>query len=74
MDYTTQFQTYATQIEWNNKALIAWYRQRLKAEVQNIIILIENPKDIRELIKQIIKVDNRIYQSKKAKRELGRLL
>ena len=34
----------------------------------------EDPKDIRELIKQTIKVDNRIYQSKKAKRELGRLL
>ena len=34
----------------------------------------EDPKDIRELIKQIIKVDNRIYQSKRAKRELNRLL
>ena len=34
----------------------------------------EDLKDIKELIKQIIKVDNRIYQSKKAKRELGRLL
>ena len=31
-------------------------------------------KAIKEcLIKQVIKVDNRIYQSKKAKRELGRL-
>ena len=51
MDYTTQFQTYAIQTKWNNKALIVWYRQGLKAEVQNIIILIEDPKDIRELIK-----------------------
>ena len=34
----------------------------------------EDPKDIRELIKQVIKVDNRIYQSKRAKRELGKLL
>ena len=34
----------------------------------------EDFKDIKELIKQIIKVDNRIYQSKKVKRELGRLL
>ena len=39
-----------------------------------MIILIKDPKDIRELIKQIIKIDNRIYQSKKAKREPGRLL
>ena len=49
------------------------YRQRLKAEIQNVIILIENPKDIKELIKQAIKVDNKIYQNKKAKKELGRL-
>ena len=34
----------------------------------------ENFKDIKELIKQAIKIDNRIYQNKKAKRELGRLL
>ena len=51
MDYTTQFQTYAIQTEWNNKALMVQYRQRLKAEVQNVIILIEDPKDIKELIK-----------------------
>ena len=50
------------------------YRQGLKAEVQNAIILIEDSKDIRKLIKQAIKVDNRIYQSKKTRREPGRLL
>ena len=73
MDYIIQFQTYATQTEWNNKALIVQYRQRLKAEIQNTIILMEDPKDIRELIKQAIKIDNRIYQNKRAKRELSRL-
>ena len=46
----------------------------MKAEIQNTIILIEDLKDIRELIKQAIKIDNRIYQSKKAKKELGKLL
>ena len=51
---------------------MAWYRQGLKAEVQNIIISMEDPKDIKELIKQAIKVDNRIYQSKRARRELSR--
>ena len=40
---------------------MVWYRQGLKAEVQNAIILIEDPNNIKELIKQIIKVDNRIY-------------
>ena len=42
--------------------------------MQNIIILIEDLKNIKKLIKQTIKVDNRIYQSKKVKREPGRLL
>ena len=42
--------------------------------MQNVMILIENPKDIKKLIKQAIKVDNRIYQSKKARKELNRLL
>ena len=49
------------------------YRQGLKAEIQNAIISIKDLKDIKELIKQVIKVDNRIYQSKRARRELGRL-
>ena len=51
MDYTIQFQTYAIQTEQNNKVLIVQYRQGLKAKVQNMIILIEDPNNIRELIK-----------------------
>ena len=39
-----------------------------------MMILMEDSDDMRKLIKQVIKVDNRIYQSKRAKRELGRLL
>ena len=30
---------------------MVWYKQELKAEVQNVIILIEDLKDMRELIK-----------------------
>ena len=40
---------------------MVWYRQGLKPKVQNIIILMEDPKDIKELIKQAIKINNRIY-------------
>ena len=40
---------------------MVWYRQGLKAEVQNIIILMEDSKNIRELIKQTTKMDNKIY-------------
>ena len=38
-----------------------------------MIILIEDPKNIKKLIKQAIKIDNRIYQSKKTRKELNRL-
>ena len=34
----------------------------------------DNPEDFRELIKQIIKVNNRIYQSKRAKKKPSKLL
>ena len=34
----------------------------------------EDSKNIKELIKQAIKVDNKIYQNKRARRELSRLL
>ena len=54
--------------------LMAWYRQKLKTKVQNIMILIDNFKDFIELIKQAIKVNNRIYQSEKTRKELSRLL
>ena len=39
-----------------------------------MIISMEDPNNIKELIKQAIKIDNRIYQSKKARRELSKLL
>ena len=39
-----------------------------------MIISIKDPKNIKELIKQAIKVDNKIYQNKRARRELGKLL
>jgi len=40
---------------------MAQYKQRLKAKVQDIIILIENADTLRELINQLIKINNRIY-------------
>ena len=38
------------------------------------MILIEDSNNIKELIKQAIKMDNRIYQSKRARKDLSRLL
>ena len=40
---------------------MALYWKGLKAEVQDIIILIEDADSIKELINQVVKVDNQIY-------------
>ena len=37
-NYTITFQTYTTQTKWNQKALMARYKQRLKWKVQDMLI------------------------------------
>ena len=37
------------------------YQKGLKIKVQSTIILIEDTNNLKELINQVIKVDNRIY-------------
>ena len=72
--YIIQFQIFATQVKWNNKALMAQYKQGLKAKVQDVIILIEDAETLRELIDQLIKINNRIYQREQAKKGQDRVL
>jgi len=52
---------------------MAQYKQGLKAKVQNAIILIEDVDTLRELINQLIKINNRIYQREQAKRGQDRV-
>jgi len=40
---------------------MAQYKQGLKAKVQDAIILMEDTDTLRELIDQLIKINNRIY-------------
>ena len=35
----------------------------------DVLVLIEDPKNMQELINKIVKIDNRIYQRKQANRE-----
>jgi hypothetical protein len=73
VEYTTQFQTLSAQVEWNDKALMAQYKQGLKAKVQDAIILMEDADTLRELIDQAIKIDNRIYQREQTKKGQDRV-
>ena len=50
MDYTMLFQTYLTQVKWNQKAFMERYKQRLKSRVQDTLIYIKNATTMRELI------------------------
>jgi len=49
-------------VDWNKKALIAQYRKGLKAKVLDTLVLVEDPEDIKDLINQVVKINNRIYQ------------
>ena len=55
---------WATRTSWNKEALMVKYHQGLKPKVQDMLILMENVKDIKTLINQAIKIDYRIYQQK----------
>src|SRR6266702_1609470 len=59
--YTTMFQTYTTQTEWNQEALMARYKQGLKWKVQDVLIYMPDTIIMRGLIDQVIKINNRIY-------------
>ena len=50
MEYTTQFQMYATRTNWNEKVLMVLYKKGLKTRVQNVMILMEDTDTIKELI------------------------
>ena len=50
IDYIVQFQIYATQTSWNNKAIMLKYKKGLKLKVQNVFILIKDAKMMQELI------------------------
>jgi len=48
-------------VDWNKKALMAQYRKGLKAKVLDILVLMEDPENIKDLINKVIKINNRIY-------------
>ena len=38
------------------------YKKGLKLKVLNALVLVEDPKNMWELIDKVVKIDNRIYQ------------
>ena len=67
--YTTEFQALLVQVNWSEKGLIFQYKKGLKLKVLDVLVLIEDPKNMWELINKIVKIDNRIYQREQANRD-----
>jgi len=61
MDYMVEFQSLTVQIDWNDKAFMAQYLEGLKLKILDMLILINDPDTMRELINKMVQIDNRIY-------------
>jgi len=49
-------------VNWSEKGLISQYKKGLKLKVLDALVLVEDSKNIRELIDKVVKINNRIYQ------------
>jgi hypothetical protein len=62
-EYTTEFQQYATAIEWDNNALMRMYRQGLKPTVRRELMRSGAKLDtLDELTAEAIRLDNDLYE------------
>ena len=48
---------------------MAQYRKGLKLKVLNALILMEDPKNIKDLINKAVRINNHIYQRKQANKK-----
>jgi len=60
--YITEFQALSVQVDWSEKGLMSQYKKGLKSKVLDTLVLVEDPKDMQELIDKVVKINNRIYQ------------
>jgi len=55
-------------VDWSKKGLMSQYKKGLKSKVLDALVLVEDPKNMWELINKVVKIDNRIYQKEWANR------
>jgi hypothetical protein len=62
-DYTTLFQQYAVQTQWDDKALMRMYKQGLKHSVRAELMRSGTQiNDLEDLTQEAIRVDNELYE------------
>jgi len=53
-------------MDWSKKGLMFQYKKGLKSKVLDALVLVEDLKNMRELINKVVKINNRIYQREQA--------
>jgi hypothetical protein len=56
-------------VEWDDFALTAKYYVGLKESVKDELARMERPDELKELVEQSIKIDNRLYERQLKKRK-----
>ena len=51
---------------------MAQYKKELKLKVLDVLVLVEDPDDMRDLIDKIVKINNRIYQQEQANKKYNK--
>jgi hypothetical protein len=72
-DYTTIFEQYAEQIEWDSHALMRMYKQGLKPNVRAKLMRTETSiDDIKDLKREVIRLNNELYELALEERSFSR--
>jgi Retrotransposon gag protein len=66
--YAAEFRTLATDVEWNQAALLSQFKCGLKPEVKDMLLNHDLPDDLEEFMTLAIKLDNRLFEHQQEKR------
>lgn len=70
--YASEFRRLATDVTWNEPALIHQFYIGLSEEVKDELARVERPSAIKEMINLAIKIDNRLAERKQEKKYFGK--
>ena len=71
--YAADFRQLATDLDWNEAALINQYRFNLSDSVKDMLIHHDYPTNLNDFIDLTIKIDNRLYEHRVDRRRLNRV-
>jgi hypothetical protein len=66
--YAAEFRSLASDIDWNQAALISQFKQGLKSEVKDMLLHHDHPTHLEGFINLAIKCDNRLFEHQQEKK------